>query len=392
MHPVPEPLLSKHTKSRGSCGPKLFPSFPSQAQQRPQDPWHRHREPDRTGISGLQIKEIAMNRKQKRLALTLALAAFIAFDASAAQYGAWHDPAPAPGVNTAAAEGCPIEAPDGSHLYFMSTRPGGQGSLDNWRATWNFALQSWGNIENLGPRTNSPAADYCPLPMPGKRLMFVSSRNNSENCADCIAVAPPPAGSPPHGDIFLTRENPARGWGTPMHLGSYKDAKPGPNTKGSEYSPSVIETREGTFLFFSSNGYDDSQSHDIYMSRQRADGSFGPGAKVVELSSNAADVMPNVRRDGLEIVFSSNRSGASSADQDIYYATRPNTASPWSAPKRIPNTNINTPDGAETRATLSADGTRLYFGRKHINQGPSDPVVNDPGDIYVSRRSRRSRR
>ena len=330
-----------------------------------------------------------MNRKQKRLALTLALGACVAFDASAAHYGAWGNPNPAPGINTAAAEGCPIEAPDGSHFYFMSTRPGGQGSLDNWRATWNFATQTWGNIENLGPKTNSLAADYCPLPMTGYRLMFVSSRYNSEACTDCKDIPPPPSGSPPHGDIFLTRENPAHGWGTPVALGSYKDAKPGPNTKGSEYSPSVIETREGTFLFFSSNGYDDSKSHDIYMSRQRADGSFGPGVKVVELSSNAADVMPNVRRDGLEIVFSSNRSGTSSADQDIYYATRPNTASPWSAPKRIPNTNINTPDGAETRATLSADGTRLYFGRKHIPHDASDPVQNDPGDIYFSRRSKR---
>ena len=270
----------------------------------------------------------------------------------------------------------------------MSSRPtGSQGSLDNWRATWNLATKSWGNVQNLGPKTNSPAADYCPLPMTGNRLMFVSSRNNSESCTECKEIAPLPAGNPPPGDIFLTRENPAHGWATPVHLSDYKHG--GPNTRGSEYSPSVVETREGTFLFFSSNGYEDSKSFDIYVSRQRPDGSFGPGVRVAELSSNAADVMPNVRRDGLEIVFSSNRDGVSAADQDIYYSTRPNTASPWTAPKPIPNAAINTPDGSETRATLSADGTRLYFGRKHINQGPEDPIVNDPGDIYVSHRSKR---
>jgi hypothetical protein len=328
-----------------------------------------------------------MNRKRQQL--VLALSVLVAFDAAAAHYGGWGDPSPATGANTTAyAEGCPIEAPDGSHLYFMSSRPtGSQGSLDNWRATWNLATKSWGNVQNLGPKTNSPAADYCPLPMTGNRLMFVSSRNNSESCTECKEIAPLPAGNPPPGDIFLTRENPAHGWATPVHLSDYKHG--GPNTRGSEYSPSVVETREGTFLFFSSNGYEDSKSFDIYVSRQRPDGSFGPGVRVAELSSNAADVMPNVRRDGLEIVFSSNRDGVSAADQDIYYSTRPNTASPWTAPKPIPNAAINTPDGSETRATLSADGTRLYFGRKHINQGPEDPIVNDPGDIYVSHRSKR---
>jgi Tol biopolymer transport system component len=164
-----------------------------------------------------------------------------------------------------------------------------------------------------------------------------------------------------------------------VDLGGYADG--GPNTKGSEYSPSVVETAEGTFLYFSSNGYPDSKSHDIYMSRLRADGSFGPGVRVTELSTDAADLMPNVRGDGLEIVFSSNRASADPRNQDIWYATRRNTASPWMVQGRIENTAVNTLDGAETRATLSADGTRLYFGRKHFAQVPADP-----GDVYVSTR------
>ena len=180
-------------------------------------------------------------------------------------------------------------------------------------------------------------------------------------------------------DLFLTRENPAHGWATPVNLGGYADG--GPNTRGSEYSPSVVETAEGTFLYFSSDGYPDSKSHDIYMSRLRADGSFGPGVRVAELSTDVADLMPNVRRDGLEIVFSSNRASADPRNQDIWYATRPDTASPWTVQGRIENTAINTMDGAETRATLSADGTRLYFGRKHFARVPADP-----GDVYVSTR------
>jgi Tol biopolymer transport system component len=316
-----------------------------------------------------------MNRKYQQCALAIAVA--LSANTYAGNYGAWSNAVPAPGINTAAAEGCPIESPDGRYLYFMSTRNGG---LDNWRATWNFPMHSWDHVTNLGEPANSPtAADYCPTPLPGRWLLFVSSRQNSEDCAGCKAMPPPPAGSPPAGDIFLTRENPAHGFGTPVDLGGYADG--GPNTKGSEYSPSVVETAEGTFLYFSSDGYPDSKSHDIYMSRMRADGSFGPGVRVAELSSDAADLMPNVRRDGLEIVFSSNRASADPRNQDIWYATRRNTRSPWSVRGPIENPAVNTPDGAETRATLSGDGTRLYFGRKHFTQVPADP-----GDVYVSTR------
>ncbi len=330
-----------------------------------------------------------MNRKYQTCALAIAviLSAHAFAHDSGREYGPWDNPVPAPGINTAAAEGCPIESPNGRHLYFMSTRNGG---LDIWRATWDGLMRSWDNVTNLGAPVNSPtAADYCPTPLPGGWLLFVSSRQNAEDCVGCKAMPAPPPGSPPAGDLFLTREYPAQGhgpwwhrqdrWATPVNLGGYADG--GPNTKGSEYSPSVVTTREGTFLYFSSDGYPDSKSHDIYMSRLRADGSFGPGVRVAELSSDAADLMPNVRRDGLEIVFSSNRGSADPRNQDIWYATRPTTHSPWTVRGPIDNPAVNTIDGAETRATLSADGTRLYFGRKHFAQVPADP-----GDVYVSRR------
>lgn len=330
-----------------------------------------------------------MNRKYQQCAL--AIAVILSANASARDYGEnygpWDNAVPASGINTAAAEGCPIESPDGRNLYFMSSRNGG---LDIWRATWNGLMRSWDDVTNLGAPVNSPtAADYCPTPLPGGWLLFVSSRQNAEDCVGCKAMPPPPPGSPPAGDLFLTRESPAHRWApwwrrqprwaTPVNLGGY--AEGGPNTKGSEYSPSLVETAQGTFLYFSSDGYPDSKSHDIYVSRQRADGSFGPGVRVAELSTDAADLMPNVRRDGLEIVFSSNRASADPRNQDIWYATRPNTASPWTVRGPIENPAVNTADGAETRATLSADGTRLYFGRKHFAQVPADP-----GDVYVSRR------
>jgi hypothetical protein len=110
---------------------------------------------------------------------------------------------------------------------------------------------------------------------------------------------------------------------------------------------------------------------DIYRSRQRWDGSFARATLVAELNTLSADFMPNVRRDGLEIVFNSNRPGGLGG-QDIYTATRRHVSDPWSAPINV-GPNVNTA-GNETRSSLSGDGKRLHFGRD--------------GEIYVSSRTK----
>lgn len=81
--------------------------------------------------------------------------------------------------------------------------------------------------------------------------------------------------------------------------------------------------------------------------------------------------MPNVRKDGLEIVFTSNRPGPGGFD--IYSSTRSSVLDPWSPPVNL-GPAVNTP-APETRPSLSWDGERLYFGRA--------------GEIHVSHRSSR---
>jgi len=79
--------------------------------------------------------------------------------------------------------------------------------------------------------------------------------------------------------------------------------------------------------------------------------------------------MPNVRKDGLEIVFNSNRAGGFGG-QDVYTSTRASTSDPWTAPVNL-GAAVNTA-GGETRSSLSWDGRRLHFGRD--------------GEIFVSTR------
>ena len=82
----------------------------------------------------------------------------------------------------------------------------------------------------------------------------------------------------------------------------------GPNSAGGEFSPSRVETSEGTLLFFSSP--DAGGLQDIYVSQMRSDGTFAPGAPIAGLNlAGSHDQMPNVSRDGLEMVFASDRTG-----------------------------------------------------------------------------------
>lgn len=313
------------------------------------------------------------------LAAALA-AALVAGSVHAGRQDAWSNPQPVDAINTAAAaEGCPIESPNGLELYFASNRnaAGAQGKLDIWRAPRRSIRTGWLPAENAGAPVSSPEFDYCPTPLPGHWLMFVSSAARADDCFPGDAPPAAPTGGPAAGDIYLTREHPRSGWTPPLNLGCYPN---GPNTDQAEFSPSLVDTPSGQFLFFSSNGYPDSQGQDIYMSRVLDDGTVLPGQRVAELSTPADDRMPNVRRGGLEIVFSSNRAGAVPFDQDIYIARRRSPTANWDAPERIDNPEINTP-GSETRASFSGDGRRLYFGRK---TSPSDP-----GDVYVSMRARR---
>jgi hypothetical protein len=47
-----------------------------------------------------------------------------------APFGTWGPTVAESGINTGAAEGCPIESPDGLSLYIASNRAGGTGMPD----------------------------------------------------------------------------------------------------------------------------------------------------------------------------------------------------------------------------------------------------------------------
>ncbi len=296
------------------------------------------------------------------LGLTLALAP-AAHAASFSPWAAAVDAESLPGtselLNTPSQDGCPIQSPSGLSLYMASNRPRFAGDtrtdLDIWVARRASTDDPWGAPENLEP-VNSTSDDFCPTPVRGGGLFFVSRK-----------VTPGvTCGAAGTGDIYFTRRNPAHGWAEPRHLGCGPD---GPNGPLDEQGPSYVEAGDPS-LYFSSGP-------DIYVSREKADGSFGPAVPVAELNTGSSDIQPNVRKDGREVVFSSNRLGGMGL-MDIWSSRRDSVDDPWSAPVNLGGT-INGQFTSETRPSLSWDGETLYFGRA------LPPAL---ADIYVATRER----
>ena len=241
-------------------------------------------------------------------------------------------------LNTAALDGCPIQSPDGLSLYMATNRSGGKGGLDIWVSSRATTNDGWGAPVNLPESINSASDDFCPTPIEGGGLFFVSRRTvEGVTCG--------------LGDIYFARLNPSSGWSESEHLACAPD---GPNSNLDEQGPSYAQAH----LYFSrSSG---TVAGDIFVSRKQGQ-DFGPASPIPQLNDAAAnDIQPNVRKDGRELVFSSNRAGGQGG-QDIWTSTWSASDGAWSAPVNA-GTGINTPLG-ESRPSLSNDARQLLFGR-----------------------------
>jgi hypothetical protein len=264
------------------------------------------------------------------------------------QYSEWSAPVNLGAVvNSPPEDMAPFISPDGLSLYIQ--RPamaGGYGGWDIWVAQRASVDEPWGAPQNLGPTINSPYNEGNPVvSLDGHRLYFDSNR----------------PGGFGDGDIHVSRRHNKRAnfaWQPAENLG------PGVNTWADEHRgiPFEDETTGVVTLYFASNrpGLGD---HDIYASTLQPDETFGPAVLVEELSSYAADRHPNIRRDGLEFYFMSNRPGSipnaqGNPSYDVWVSTRTSTAEPWSEPVDVTVVNAPTHDGGPS---LSFDGTTLYF-------------------------------
>lgn len=290
-------------------------------------------------------------KPSKRQLLMCGALVLAAGAAGAAEFGAWRPPVNAESLprssnqlNTAANDGCPILDPGNNNLYMASNRPGGRGGLDIWIAPWNGS--GWGTPVNAGPGINTAADEFCPDPVSGDRLFFVRRL------------------SPTNTDIFVTKMVAGRFFTVPQRLSNAI------NSAAEEWSPSYFQAGGREFLYFSSTREGRQR---IYYSVNFGPAQLAPG----DVNSAAADARPNVRRDGLEIVWDSTRPGTLGGP-DIWTSTRSSLNDAWGPAVHLGN-GINTA-GNETRASLSGDGHRLMFGTT------GRPGGEGAGDIWTSTR------
>ena len=166
-------------------------------------------------------------------------------------------------------------------------------------------------------------------------------------------------------NIYLVSNGP-NGLGTPASAGS------GVNSGAEEWSPSYFETANGDAVLYFSSTREGRQR--IYYSVNFGPAQLAPGG----VNSSAADARPNVRHDGLEIVWDSTRFGTLGGP-DIFTATRSSVDEPWGAAVHL-DAPINS-SATESRASLSWDGTRLMFGSTR-------PGVEGSADVFTSTRAK----
>jgi len=279
-------------------------------------------------------------------------------------------------INTSHGEGPGCFSSDGLEMYFVSDRPGWEGSWDIWVTRRDTIGDDWDTPMNLGPPVNSSALDYGPsISADGLELYFCSERPGGEG--------------PP--DIWVTtRATVSDPWGPPLNLG------PPVNTSGQEHAPRL--STDGLELYFSSyerpGGYG---AADIWVTkRTKVNDPWGPPINLGSVVNSSADEnFPIISADGLSLYFSEDYHGpyrpGGFGDIDMWVTTRASVNDPWETPLNLgPIVNSSSVDSGPL---ISPDGSMLYFCSERpggfggwwgdLYQARVIPIVDFNGDGIV---------
>lgn len=291
--------------------------------------------------------------------ITLSLCGSVA----AQQFSAWSTPANlGPSINTANDEFHPAISGDGLTFFFSADRPGGFGSYDLWVSHRPDRNTDWEPAQNLGRRFNTAGGEAGTYLSPDGHSLYFCRDGISGGDDIEIYVA------------YRNDTNDSFGWDQPANLGKSV------NANGSNCDPAVfVDPDTGvTTLYFARLNKLGQSDWDIYQSSLQADETFGEAVVVPELTSTYRDTHPTIRRDGLEIIFSSTRPRTLGAI-DLWVSTRSTTHDKWSTPVNLGAT-VNSAS-FDRAPYLSDDGQSLIF----ISDRPGGFGGND---YYISTRKK----
>lgn len=167
-------------------------------------------------------------------------------------------------------------------------------------------------------------------------------------------------------DLWMAKRlSPDEAWGEPVNLGFRV------NSSSTEYNPSI--SANGLELYFSSDRSGGFGSHDIYIATRisrESDWSeaVNLGSRVNSLANDGA---PSISADGLELYFHSYDRSGGYGNFDIWIATRTTTDEAWGIPAAL-SEPFNS-SYRESQPYISDDGLALFFA----SEWPSGEGVLD---------------
>jgi hypothetical protein len=224
---------------------------------------------------------------------------------------------------------------------------------------------TFGQPTNLGPTVNSASGDApdC-VSYDGLEMYFDSNRSGGYGGWD-IWVS--------------TRETINDVWGAPVNLGT--------TINTSKSDTCAIISSDGLEMYFNSyNRPGGLGDWDAWVTRRptKADAWEEPVNLGSPINSSAGEGTPSISPDGLELYFSSDRSGGYGSG-DIWVSRRATKNDPWGEPTNLgPVVNSSACEGI---TFLSPDGLWLFFSEDTGTGNPIRPGGFGNLDMWVTRRA-----
>ena len=203
-------------------------------------------------------------------------------------------------INSVANEGAPTLSADGKYIILVGCATGPDGEYGKGRTGYGSCDlfvserigEEWTEPVNLGKPINTGHWESQPcFSSDGKTLYFVRGiiRHRERR-------------NPQEQDIYKTEIQADGTWSTPVKLGRNI------NTEGREESVQIHP--DGQTLYFSSNGHVGMGGQDIFMSRMRADGTWGPAINLgYPINTHNHENSLTVSASGEIALFASDREG-----------------------------------------------------------------------------------
>jgi hypothetical protein len=154
-------------------------------------------------------------------------------------------------------------------------------------------------------------------------------------------------------DLWMTRRaSTSAAWGSPANLG--------PQVNSTAFDAGPCISPDGLSLYFDSTRADGLGSGDVWIStRANISNAFGLAALVgPPVSSSSADGLPSITGDGLNLFFTSSRTGGFGG-RDLWMVSRPRMGAAWTNAQNlgaVVNTSVD-----DWSPGISADGLLLFF-------------------------------